>query len=136
MKNITANIYKRILAVIIDHLIINIVLLVAYLKFFADSIDQVTIDYNTYLIFSGLTFFYFFIFESIFHKTIGKRIFNLKIVSAGGRPLDWTQTLIRNLLRPIDLTGFYLLGFIFIVLTSKSQRLGDLLAKTIVVENI
>lgn len=136
MKNIPANIFKRILAVTIDHLIINIALLFLYFQFLAPTADQILINNNTYLIFLLFNFLYFFILEAIYHKTIGKKIFNLKVVSSGGKTASWTQILIRNMLRPIDFIGFYLLGFIFVALTAKSQRVGDLLAKTKVVENV
>lgn len=136
MKYIQANIYKRALAVIIDHLIINIALIFIYFQFIAQDPDRINLSIEAYYLFTTINFLYFFLAESVFHQTIGKKIFNIRVISVTDKPVRWTQILIRNLLRPIDFIGFYLLGFIFISLSSKSQRIGDLLAKTMVVENV
>jgi uncharacterized RDD family membrane protein YckC len=86
----------------------------------------------------GLTMFlgfvYFWFMEGIAGGTLGKRIMGLQIRGINGDRCTLTQSLVRNLLRIIDGLGVYLVGF-FIALFSKfRQRLGDHLAKTVVVE--
>src|SRR3989442_9176104 len=67
-------------------------------------------------------------------QTIGKRIFRLRVIADDGSPAGFTAVLVRNLLRVVDfLPSFYGLGLLAIVLSSRSQRLGDLAAGTFVV---
>lgn len=79
---------------------------------------------------------YFTYFESTSGQTLGKRVLRLRVVSVStGRPPDLGRSLLRNILRIIDwLPAFFLLGFVVALLTQKKQRLGDLLADTVVVK--
>lgn len=77
---------------------------------------------------------YFTYFESTTGQTLGKLLFGLKVVDLRtGRPPDAARAFVRTLLRVVDwLPAFYLLGFFVAALTSQRQRLGDMLAETIV----
>jgi len=67
-------------------------------------------------------------------QTIGKRIFGLRVIADDGAPAGFIAVLVRNLVRVVDfLPGFYGLGLLAIVVSSRSQRLGDLAAGTFVV---
>jgi uncharacterized RDD family membrane protein YckC len=68
-------------------------------------------------------------------QTIGKRVLRLRVVDVHGLRLKFSQVLIRNLLRPVDMQPlfFYLVGGLASLLNSRCQRLGDLAANTIVV---
>jgi len=67
-------------------------------------------------------------------QTIGKRLFALRVIDAGGKRLEFTQILLRNLLRFVDsLPCLYLVGGAALVLSKHSQRLGDLGANTVVI---
>jgi uncharacterized RDD family membrane protein YckC len=67
-------------------------------------------------------------------QTIGKRMFGLRVIAEDGAPAGFTAVLVRNLVRVVDfLPSFYGLGLLVIVLSSRSQRLGDLAAGTFVV---
>jgi uncharacterized RDD family membrane protein YckC len=69
-------------------------------------------------------------------QTLGKRVLGLRVMDAQGLRLDFSQIVIRNLLRVIDLLpAFYLVGGMVSVFSRKAQRLGDLAANTIVVRN-
>jgi uncharacterized RDD family membrane protein YckC len=69
-------------------------------------------------------------------QTIGKRVLRLRVVDADGLRLQFSQIVIRNLLRIVDfLPALYLTGGIACLLSRRSQRLGDLAANTIVVRN-
>ncbi len=69
-------------------------------------------------------------------QTLGKRVLGLRVMDAQGLRLDFSQIVIRNLLRTIDLLpAFYLVGGVACVFTRNAQRLGDLAANTIVVRN-
>ncbi len=86
----------------------------------------------------GLTiifgFLYYWILEGLLGATLGKAMIGIKIIKRDGTKCDFKSSLIRNLLRIIDIIGVYLVGF-FIALFSKfRQRLGDHLANTVVIE--
>jgi uncharacterized RDD family membrane protein YckC len=68
-------------------------------------------------------------------QTVGKRVLRLRVVDVHGLRLKFSQVLIRNLLRPVDMQPvvFYLVGGLASLLNSRGQRLGDLVANTIVV---
>ncbi|MEM8685643.1 MAG: RDD family protein [Pseudomonadota bacterium] len=66
--------------------------------------------------------------------TPGKRVLGLRVVNADGTPVGWSGSIVRNLIRPVDvLPGVYTIGLISVLLTSNLQRLGDLAANTVVV---
>ena len=67
-------------------------------------------------------------------QTLGKRLLRLRVMDATGLRLRFSQVMMRNLLRAVDvLPGFYLLGGISCLLSRRGQRLGDLAAGTVVV---
>jgi len=82
-----------------------------------------------------VSFCYSIVFEWYWRgQTIGKRLFRLRLIDAQGLRLHFSQILIRNLLHAIDmLPVFYLVGAAACILSSQAQRLGDLLANTVVV---
>jgi uncharacterized RDD family membrane protein YckC len=67
-------------------------------------------------------------------RTPGKQVAGLRVVRSGGQPVGFLASLIRNVLRIIDLLPTaYLVGTILIVVTRQNQRLGDIAAGTLVV---
>jgi uncharacterized RDD family membrane protein YckC len=66
--------------------------------------------------------------------TPGKRIMGLQVVMANGLPVTPAGSLIRNLMRAIDLLpAFYGFGVIVMLLRTDGRRLGDLAGGTVVV---
>ena len=69
-------------------------------------------------------------------QTIGKRLLRLRVVDERGLRLQFSQVVVRNLLRVVDsLPLLYLAGGVACLISGKSQRLGDMGASTIVVRN-
>ena len=69
-------------------------------------------------------------------QTVGKRLFRLRVVDVQGLQLQFSQIVMRNLLRFVDmLPAFYLVGGITAFLNRRGQRLGDLAANTVVIRN-
>lgn len=67
-------------------------------------------------------------------RTPGKRVNGLRVVMLGGGPVTFVPSAIRNLLRLVDLLpGAYLVGIVTIIATSRNQRVGDVVAGTLVV---
>ncbi|MFD1603127.1 RDD family protein [Flavobacterium artemisiae] len=73
--------------------------------------------------------------ESIFEgQSIGKKIVKIKVVKIDGYQAGFGDYLIRWFFRMIDFSSFYgLVGFITIITSKKSQRLGDMAAGTAVI---
>ena len=69
--------------------------------------------------------------ELFLGQTLGKRFFNLNVADLRGRrPQPW-QLVVRNLAKALDLVAWPLL--ILVVITPNRQRLGDLVARTVVI---
>jgi uncharacterized RDD family membrane protein YckC len=67
-------------------------------------------------------------------QTIGKRVVGLHVMDESGLRLQFSQVVIRNLLRMVDrLPAMYFLGGFTCIVNAKHQRLGDIAAGTIVV---
>ncbi len=67
-------------------------------------------------------------------QTVGKKMFGLRVIQESGVRVSWLQALLRNLARPVDrLPLFYFVGGLSALFTQSQQRLGDLLAGTIVI---
>ncbi len=87
----------------------------------------------------GLLSFAFYIayytyLEGTRGQTIGKMITKIKVVREDGRPIDMQQAFKRNILRVIDGFFAYIIGAVLIWRSDKQQRLGDTVAKTVVVK--
>jgi uncharacterized RDD family membrane protein YckC len=82
---------------------------------------------------------YFAICESWKGTTPGKAVLGLRVVTQEGRPIGFGAAALRNLLRAVDMfpgvfvVGLYLPAFASMAITGRFQRLGDLLAGTMVV---
>jgi uncharacterized RDD family membrane protein YckC len=69
-------------------------------------------------------------------QTLGKRLLRLRVMDVQGLRLQFSQVVIRNLFRFVDiLPAAYLVGGLACLISRRSQRLGDLAANTIVIRN-
>ena len=67
-------------------------------------------------------------------RSIGKVLLGIRVVAIDGSPETFLEAVIRNVVRFIDvLPGVYTVGFIAVLATPRSQRIGDLAASTLVV---
>lgn len=70
-------------------------------------------------------------------QTPGKRAVGLRVITVTGQPITTYDAILRNLLRIVDqLPGIYAVGVLSIFLTEKNQRIGDLVAGTVVVQEL
>lgn len=78
---------------------------------------------------------YYAAFEAFWKgQTPGKRWAGIRVIKDSGRPIDAFEAIARNFLRIVDFfPALYGAGIVSMLLTSKNQRLGDLVAGTIVV---
>ncbi|HSD58110.1 MAG TPA: RDD family protein [Methanotrichaceae archaeon] len=77
---------------------------------------------------------YFTYLEGTRGQTVGKMITRIKVVREDGGRIDMNQSFTRNILRIIDGLIFYLVGAVLIWRSDRKQRLGDSVAKTVVVK--
>lgn len=78
---------------------------------------------------------YFIYFEGRSGQTPAKMLLNMKVTKKDGSDCGYRASFIRNVLRIVDvLPQLYLVGLASIYLTEDDQRVGDLLAGTIVVK--
>ncbi len=85
-----------------------------------------------FLIFSG----YFAFFEWVWNgQTPGKRLLKLRVIREDGRPVTFWEATVRNLMRSFDMmpAPFYSIGLISVFLSGSDQRVGDMVAGTVVV---
>lgn len=134
-------ILQRIVGVIIDYIVMGLI------SFFilGASIGPALATRSPAVFLSGLFMsiiliiviwvLYGIILETWKGQTVGKMVMGIIVVKENGDPCDFFAALLRNVFRIIDnLPSLYLVGFIVIALTEKRQRLGDLLAGTVVVK--
>ena len=105
-----------------------------------------------FLLYFLLSWFYGAFCESRFNgRTLGKMIFRLRVISTDGRPINAMQAVLRNLLRLADMGALlslqifgeelppafviptFSIGLATMMFTRHYQRLGDLVAGTIVI---
>lgn len=135
-----AGVPSRFFAVLIDGIVLIPVLLVLALVF---GSTYSTSENGTHTV--GVTaggwwtvlvvFAYYVVAEALTGQTIGKRALGLRVVDASGEPLDLGQAVVRNVLRIVDAILFYLVAAISVWTSSERQRVGDRVAKTVVVHD-
>jgi len=127
---------RRLFAVLIDLLTISFITNLVMTAFVA--IGVVFADFGIALYFLAtfiINLGYFIYLEwKMKGKTLGKKVMGIRVMDADGLRLQFSQIVIRNLMRAIDqLPLLYLVGGTTSVLNRKRKRLGDLVANTIVV---
>ncbi len=80
---------------------------------------------------------YFSLFEAFGNgRTPGKRVAKIRVIHQSGRGINFLESLARNLVRFVDyLPGFYAVGVIAMFSSKRHQRLGDMVAGTLVVRD-
>jgi uncharacterized RDD family membrane protein YckC len=67
-------------------------------------------------------------------QTIGKKAMGLRVINANGTPVTWVASIVRNLMRTVDMLPIlYGFGFVAGLIDPRSRRLGDMVAGTLVV---
>jgi len=141
-----ASIGNRFLACAIDHAIQALTILLMAIAFMVVSnFSSLSDEFSNapkwlkavlilivFLIVSG----YFAFFEWIWNgQTPGKRWLKLRVIREDGRPIIFWEAAVRNLLRTVDMmpAPFYSIGLISVFVSLSDQRIGDMVAGTVVV---
>ncbi len=141
-----AGLGSRMLAVLVDHLILLAMLFVAWVVMLFVGALTLGIGFGLGFIVAFLIYFgYFTLYEWRWNgQTPGKRLLDLRVIDDRGINIDLFQSVIRNLFRAIDLMpalfnadfvvwGFYGIGGLSALLSRRGKRLGDWAAGTLVV---
>lgn len=132
----TAGLGSRSIAAMIDSLIQAACLLA--LGFIAGAIGSGSSTAGLIVFSIGafiLVWGYYVLFEGLWRgRTPGKRSQGLRVVRLDGQPVTIGPILVRNILRIVDfIPGGYGVGVIAMILSRRSQRIGDMAAGTIVI---
>lgn len=84
------------------------------------------------LLVAGLMSAYGFVTESLWGRTIGKQLLGLHVVSMTGGRAAWHQILLRNILRPLDMSIRGAVGLFLVLWSPRNQRIGDIIGDTLV----
>jgi uncharacterized RDD family membrane protein YckC len=141
-----ASIGNRFLACAVDHTLQAVILTVIVIAF-AIIGDFSSLGYQVaeapkwikalliifiFLVLSG----YFVFFEWLWNgQTPGKRWLKLRVIREDGRPITFWEATVRNLLRTFDMmpAPFYSIGLVCVFINERDQRVGDMVAGTVVV---
>jgi uncharacterized RDD family membrane protein YckC len=137
-----ASLGDRLIAVLIDSLLIGSAFLVAGMwiatRWGGLTESGFSIEGGPALLAMAATLLvgllYYWLCEGLFGATLGKGIMGIAVRRADGRKCDLAAALVRNFLRIVDGLAAYLVGFLIALFSPSRQRLGDHLAKTIVVQ--
>lgn len=140
-----AGLGSRALAYLVDNLIKSLGLIIIIIFVFLSGLSSGFIpedkNSSTWLIailailviviYAGYNIF----FECLWNgQTLGKKLVKIRVVMDNGQSVSIMAVFVRNLLRLVDiLPTNYLLGGLVLLISSKNQRLGDMVAGTVVV---
>ncbi|MFT6333389.1 MAG: putative RDD family membrane protein YckC [Halioglobus sp.] len=126
---------KRIFATIIDYFVFTLTFFIYALYFGEETIDGYTV--TGIMVFPIIIFWfcYFIAVEGFYQATLGHQLFNITVRQENNKSIDIGHSFKRRILDIIDLSMFGIPALIAISNSKKRQRLGDMYAKTIVVED-
>ncbi len=130
---------RRVLAIIVDGLLVGIPsYLISMLFFGTSSVYVGTVDASQvgFVVSLSLVVFlgYYILLEGYLGQTVGKMLLGIKVIQEDtGEVPGVGAASIRTVLRLIDGLFSYLVGFIAVLASAKRQRLGDMAAHTLVV---
>ncbi|MDI6724518.1 MAG: RDD family protein [Methanobacterium sp.] len=136
-----ASLGRRIIAYLVDMFVLVIIVTVVLIPIFIIqyiyfSYDEILMELVSNLLFVFIMFGYFIVMEGPLGKgrTIGKMALKLRVIKEKDNSrISYGQSIVRNLLRIVDGFFFYIVGMILISSSKKNQRLGDNVAKTLVI---
>jgi uncharacterized RDD family membrane protein YckC len=129
-----ASLVKRMVAVILDYALVSVVTVTFYRFVDFPEIGSYH-SQGGYIYFAVfLWLLYFPLMEFIFGMTLGKWLFDIKVINKDGSDTLLNQTLKRHLLDIVDFSFFGLTAILIIKFTHQPQRLGDMWAGTLVIK--
>jgi uncharacterized RDD family membrane protein YckC len=142
---VLAGLGSRLAAFAVDFLIQSAVeLIFVFALGFTAAAFSASSPTTSTLLFTGATalvvflvnFGYFVLFETLDGgRSPGKRLVGIRVVRVGGGPVGFLASFLRNVVRLVDSfpPPFYGVGMVAVLASKRNQRLGDMLAGTLVV---
>jgi len=129
---------RRVLATLADGIVLGFVFGVMSMLFGSSSAQggqvSASLDGFSALVYFVLVFAYYFLMEGYLGQTVGKMLLGIKVVREDTDEVPGIKAaIIRTVMRLIDGLFAYLVAFIAVLASQKNQRLGDMLANTLVV---
>jgi uncharacterized RDD family membrane protein YckC len=126
---------RRVLAGLIDLVVVFVGTVVLSTVVSMISGGDATWGPQMALISVAWALYYYFALESGAGQTLGKKVMKLRVVRADGGSTGMQEIAVRTLLRIVDGMLMYLVGLVVMLATGeRRQRLGDIVAGTIVVD--
>jgi uncharacterized RDD family membrane protein YckC len=140
-----APIWRRALSEVVDTLILGAPLLAGNIAIFwrvlkaGRTLSRPTTGMGLTLIFLGMAWvvvglLVFSFTEGRWGTTPGKWIFGIRVIGSDLRPCGFLRGLVRNLLRVVDGFFNFMVGLLVTALSENWQRVGDMAARTIVIQ--
>ena len=137
-----AGLGSRMGAAVLDILIQGVVLVAVVLALTLAG-ATLSADFGVFLlgvgtlVLTAVVLGYYLVFEALnAGRTPGKAAFGIRVASVDGQPVSFGAVTIRTLFRVIDfLPALYAIGAVTVMANARNQRLGDLVAGTVVVRD-
>ncbi len=132
----------RVIAQIIDNVVLFASLGLFHFAVFGTWIRPIPDVATTFatdpicLSFLAVYFIYFIVLEGTVGATIGKLVCKIRVKKEYGDACGIWKAFVKNILRVVDGLAFYLVDMILISRSDKKQRLGDKIAKIIVLRSV
>ena len=128
----------RIIGRILDFLVIIAYLIILFTLIGFGNLERFTSE-NIWLmiLFVGFPYaFYDLLCEMFLNgQSVGKKIMGIKVISLNGNQASFSQYIIRWLFRIVDFSiGGGLIALVMVAATERKQRLGDIVAGTVLVK--
>jgi uncharacterized RDD family membrane protein YckC len=140
IKNLGAMEYQgiliRLVSLIVDSIILAIIAIALIMVTGTQLISSASspaVSWTFSILFFIIYIGYYTYLEGNRGQTVGKMVTKIKVVREDGGEIDINTAFTRNILRIVDGLFCYLVGAILIWRSSQKQRLGDMMAKTVVV---
>lgn len=129
---------RRFLAILVDLVILGVIDYIISIPFggVQTGSGNVSVSLTGFPAFIALLIpiSYYIVLEATMGGTLGKMLLGIRVVTVDGTSISWGASIIRNLLRIIDILPFaYILGAILTWTSPFKQRFGDRIAHTVVV---
>ncbi len=134
-----ASLFRRFIAYFIDNILLLLPFAVAIAFLFrSGDVSRNPLGFVVMMMFAVVFFFlggflYHSLLEGLIGQTLGKKLCGIRVLKADFTPCGLGAGFLRNLLRILDAFFYYLVAAVSLAGTFKWQRVGDLLAETVVV---
>lgn len=132
-----AKLRNRALATFIDYVIFYPIA-IAYVFAFGEPRDGgvYVLEWASMFPIVCFWFVYFPIVECVAGQTLGKKITGIRVVTLSGKDVSFVNAVLRRLFDNVDMLFFGVVAAVVIKSSDKKQRVGDLVARTIVIKDV